>query len=176
MREFAAFDLRRGVVRIALTGLVGAWLAGCSTDSDRFSQSYAPASDPFNSPFASNTGGAAPSSNVASAPLAPPGAVASAALPPVQYQPSAPVAPRMASAQPVGGTAAGWSIVGGSPIVVAQGEDADSLSRRYGVPTAALLKSNGMSAPSQIHGGVHIIVPVYSADNSPATGARPWRR
>jgi murein DD-endopeptidase MepM/ murein hydrolase activator NlpD len=172
MREFAAYGVGRSVVRIALTGLVGAWLAGCSADSDRFSQSYAPSSDPFNNPFASNTSGAAPSSNVAAAPLAPPGPVASADIPPAQYQPSAPLAPRTASAQPVGGTAAGWSIVGGSPIVVAQGDDADSLSRRYGVPTAALLKSNGMSSAAQIHGGVHIIVPVYSADNSPA-GAKP---
>jgi murein DD-endopeptidase MepM/ murein hydrolase activator NlpD len=172
MKEFAAFGVGRSVVRIVLTGLVGAWLAGCSADSDRFAQSYAPASDPFNSPFASDTKGAAPSSNVASAPLAPPGAVASADIPPAQYQPSAPVAPHMASAQPVGGTAAGWSIVGGSPIVVAQGEDADSLSRRYGVPTAALLKSNGMTNAAQVHGGVRIIVPVYSADNSSA-GAKP---
>ncbi len=172
MREFAAYGVGRSVVRIVFTGLIGAWLVGCSTDSDRFAQSYAPASDPFNSPFASNSKSAAPTTNVASAPLAPPGAVASANLPPAQYQPSAPLAPRVASAQPVGGTAVGWSIVGGSPIVVAQGDDADSLSRRYGVPTAALLKSNGMTSPSQIHGGVHIIVPVYSADNSPA-GAKP---
>jgi murein DD-endopeptidase MepM/ murein hydrolase activator NlpD len=172
MREFAAYGVGRSVVRIVLTGLVGAWLAGCSADSDRFAQSYAPASDPFNSPFASNTSGAAPTSNVASAPLAPPGPVASANIPPAQYQPSAPLAPHVASAQPVGGTAAGWSIVGGSPIVVAQGEDADSLSRRYGVPTAALLKSNGMSSASQIHSGARIIIPVYSANNSPA-GVKP---
>ncbi|THD43189.1 MAG: LysM peptidoglycan-binding domain-containing protein [Bradyrhizobium sp.] len=170
MREFAAFDLRRGVVRIALTGLVGAWLAGCSTDSDRFSQSYAPASSPFTNPFASNAPDAAPTSSVASAPLAPPDAVATADVPPATYQPAQPIVPHVASAQPVGGSAAGWSIVGGSPIVVAQGDSADTLSQRYGVPSAALLKTNGLSNASQIHGGMHIIVPVYSADNSPVGG------
>jgi murein DD-endopeptidase MepM/ murein hydrolase activator NlpD len=165
MREFAAYGVGRGFVRIALTGLVGAWLAGCSADSDRFAQSYAPAGNPFSDPFASASKDAAPTSSIASTPLAPPGAVATAAVPPAQYQP-APLAPHVASAQPVGGTATGWSIVGGSPIVVAKGDDADSVSRRYGVPIAALVKSNGLTGASQIHGGMHLIVPVYSADNS----------
>jgi murein DD-endopeptidase MepM/ murein hydrolase activator NlpD len=155
-----------------LIGLVGAWLAGCSADSDRFAQSYAPTGDPFSNPFPGAAKDTAPTSSISSAPLAPPpGAVASAAIPPAQYQP-APVAPHLASAQPVGGGAAGWSIVGGSPIVVAQGDDAESVSRRYGVPTAALLKSNGMTSASQIHGGAQLIVPVYSADNSSPT-AKP---
>jgi murein DD-endopeptidase MepM/ murein hydrolase activator NlpD len=171
MREFAGHGVRRSVVRIVLTGLVGAWLAGCSADSDRFAQSYAPAGDPFSDPFPGAAKDAAPTSSIASAPLAPPGAVATAAVPPAQYQP-APLAPHVASAQPVGGAATGWSIVGGSPIVVAQGDDADSVSRRYGVPTAALVKSNGLTSASQIHGGMHIIVPVYSADNS-APSAKP---
>ena len=173
MREFAAFVARRGAVRVALTGLIGVWLAGCSPDTDRFSQSYAPASDPFGNPFASNAvPTAAPTSSVASAPLAPPAPVSTASIPPAQ----APYAPapqaHVASSQPVGGSAAGWSIVGGSPIVVAQGDDAESVSRRYGVPTAALIKSNGLTGGSQIHAGMHLVIPVYSAGAEPS-GAKP---
>jgi murein DD-endopeptidase MepM/ murein hydrolase activator NlpD len=173
MREFAAFFVRRSAVRVALTGLIGVWLAGCSADSDRFSQSYTPAANPFSNPFASNASPtAAPTSSVASTPLAPPAPVSTASIPPA----SAPYAPapqtRVASSQPVGGSAAGWSIVGGSPIVVAQGDDADSLSRRYGVPTAALIKSNGLTSATEIHSGMHLVIPVYSAGAEP-NGAKP---
>jgi len=173
MREFAAFVAQRGAVRVALTGLIGVWLAGCSPDSDRFSQSYAPTADPFSNPFASNVAASpAPTSSVASTPLAPPAPVSTASIPPAQ----APVAPapqnHVASSQPVGGSAAGWSIVGGSPIVVAQGDDAESVSRRYGVPTAALIKSNGLTSGSQIHAGMHLVIPVYSASSEPS-GAKP---
>jgi len=173
MREFAAFVARSGAVRVALTGLIGVWLAGCSPDTDRFSQAYAPAADPFANPFASNAAPtAAPTSSVASAPLAPPGPVSTASIPPAQ----APYAPaplnQVASSQPVGGSAAGWSIVGGSPIVVAQGDDADSVSRRYGVPTAALIKSNGLASATQIHAGMHLVIPVYNASAEPS-GAKP---
>jgi len=79
---------------------------------------------------------------------------------------------RFASSPPVGGSAAGWSIVGGSPIVVAQGDDADSVSRRYGVPTSALIKSNGLTSGSQVHAGMHLVIPVYNASGEPS-GARP---
>jgi murein DD-endopeptidase MepM/ murein hydrolase activator NlpD len=173
MREFAAFVARRGAVRVALTGLIGVWLAGCSADSDRFSQSSTPPGDPFSNPFASNAApSAAPTSSVASTPLAPPAPVSTASIPPAQ----APYAPapqnRVASSQPVGGSAAGWSIVGGSPIVVAQGDDAESVSRRYGVPTAALIKSNGLTSGSQVHAGMHLVIPVYSASGEP-NGAKP---
>ena len=173
MTEFAAFFRRRSAVRVALTGLIGVWLAGCSVDSDRFSQSNAPAPNPFSSPFASNAAPtAAPTSTVASAPLAPPAPVSTASIPPA----SAPYAPapqaRVASSEPVGGSSAGWSIVGGSPIVVAQGDDADSLSRRYGVPATALIKSNGLTSGSQIHSGMHLVIPVYSAGAEPR-GAKP---
>src|SRR6516225_313858 len=49
-------------------------------------------------------------------------------------------------------SAAGWTAVGGSPVVVAQGETVDSLSSRYGVPTAALLSANGLSSAAEVHG------------------------
>jgi len=173
MREFAAFVARRGAVRVALTGLIGVWLAGCSADSDRLSQSSAPSGDPFTNPFASNAApSAAPRSSVASTPLAPPAAVSTASIPPAQARYAPAPQNRVASSQPVGGSAAGWSVVGGSPIVVAQGDDAESVSRRYGVPTSALIKSNGLTSGSQIHAGMHLVIPVYSASGEPS-GAKP---
>lgn len=173
MREFAAFVMRRGAVRVALTGMVGIWLAGCSADTDRFGQASGPSADPFSNPFASNAGpSAAPTPSVASAPLAPPSPVQTASIPPASTPAASAPQYRAASSQPVGGSASGWSIVGGSPIVVGQGDDAESLSRRYGVPSAALIKSNGLTSPSQIHGGMHLVIPVYNAGAEPS-GAKP---
>ena len=74
---------------------------------------------------------------------------------------------------PVGGGAAGWSAVGGSPIVVSADNSADSLSRRYGVPVAALLSANGLNSPSEVHGGMHIVVPVYNAAARGAASPAP---
>lgn len=167
MSESAAAFFRRNGFRFALTGLLGVWLSGCSADSTRLSQTF---DAPFSNPFSNTSSEAAPTPRVSSAPLAaapaePSYAVASrpnpvsvAAVPAAQPAP----APRMASA-PVNGASSGWSAVGGSPVVVAQGDSADTLSRRYGVPTAALLSANGLSSPSQIHGGMHVVIPVYSA-------------
>ena len=89
-----------------------------------------------------------------------PTSVASAPLPASASTPAPHVATASAA---VGGSAAGWSAAGGSPIVVAQGETLDTLSRRYGVPSAALLSANGLSSPSEVKGGMRVIVPVYSA-------------
>ena len=145
--------------RLALTGLALLWLAGCSTDVTRFD------ANPFANPFSSHTAdatpaGAAPSGHVAEAPLAPAATVASAPLPAAASTP----APHGATASAaVGGSATGWTAAGGSPIVVAQGETLDTLSRRYGVPSAALLSANGLSSPSEVKGGMRVIVPVYNA-------------
>ena len=58
--------------------------------------------------------------------------------------------------QAVGGSAAGWTAAGGSPIVVANGDTLDSLSSRYGVPSAALLSANGLSSASEVKSGTHL--------------------
>jgi len=143
--------------RLALTGLALLWLAGCSTDVTRFD------ANPFANPFSSQSADAtlaAPSGHVAAAPLAPAATVASAPLPASASTPSPHVATASAA---VGGSATGWTAAGGSPIVVAQGETLDTLSRRYGVPSAALLSANGLSSPSEVKGGMRVIVPVYNA-------------
>src|SRR5690349_16423203 len=96
----------RAFPRLALVGLGVLLLSGCSSDVTRFSQS----SNPFSNPFSNQTAGAAPTPS-ATAPVGQTGPVAAAGQ----------GAPARAT-QPVGGSAVGWTAVGGTPIVVAQGE------------------------------------------------------
>jgi murein DD-endopeptidase MepM/ murein hydrolase activator NlpD len=148
MSDCVAWTKGRAFPRLALTGLGLLLLSGCSSDVTRFTQS----DGPFSNPFASNASPSAPTPGVTASPLA-------------QGAPSA--ATRSASLgkpQAVGGSAVGWTAVGGSPIVVADGETLDTLSGRYGVPSAALLSANGLSNASQVKSGMHIVVPVYHAD------------
>jgi murein DD-endopeptidase MepM/ murein hydrolase activator NlpD len=149
MSGCVAFPGGRAFPRLALTGLALIWLAGCSSDVTRFDTSSNPFTNPFGSQTASATPSqAAPAGHVASAPLAAPTAVASAPVP---------------AAQAVGGSATGWSARGGTPVVVSQNDTLDTLSLRYGVPAAALLKANGLSSAADVKSGMHIVVPVYSA-------------
>jgi murein DD-endopeptidase MepM/ murein hydrolase activator NlpD len=152
--------------------LVGIWLSGCSADSTRLSES------PFSNPFATaSNDGPAPTPRVASAPLPTPNAeYAAAAHPsPVAVASLPPVAPvttgQIRSAPPVvheaAGSANGWTAIGGSPVVVAQSDTLETLSRRYGVPASAMLKTNGLSSASEVRGGMHLVVPVYSASAAP---------
>ena len=157
MSNRVAWTKLRANPRLALAGLGVLLLSGCSSDVTRFSQS----GSPFANPFPNQTAGAAPTSGVAAAPIAQPAPVAAAGQSPAP------------AAQPVVGSAVGWTAVGGSPIVVAQGETLDTLSTRYGVPTAALLKANGLSNASQVKDGMHIVVPVYHADGHAVASAEP---
>jgi murein DD-endopeptidase MepM/ murein hydrolase activator NlpD len=170
MRDRVAFFEGRAFPRLALTGLALLWLSGCSSDVTRFDSR--PFSNPFGSPTASATQSpAAPSGHVAAAPITPPQAVASAPLP---FASAAPAAASSSMAQGVGGSAVGWSAGGGTPVVVGQNDTLDTLSRRYGVPSAALMKANGLSSPAEVKSGMHIVVPVYSAvaDASAAASAK----
>jgi murein DD-endopeptidase MepM/ murein hydrolase activator NlpD len=135
----------RAFPRLALAGLGLILLSGCSSDVTRFSQS----DSPFSNPFASKTTSAAPTSSplAQSAPAASGTHTASLSKP-----------------QAVGGSAAGWTASGGSPIVVANGETLDTISGRYGVPASALLAANGLSSASDVKSGTHLVVPVYHAD------------
>jgi hypothetical protein len=173
MSECAALNRTRVGTRVALAALLGVWLAGCSSDSTRLS-------DPFNNPFASASNDQAPipRANVASnAPSQSNGnfaaashssPVAVAALPP-PATPATGAIGKSSNAQPITGFGDGWRASGGSPVVVADGENLDAVSRRYGVPSSALLKTNGFTSASQVHGGVHLIVPVYDATGKTAS-------
>jgi murein DD-endopeptidase MepM/ murein hydrolase activator NlpD len=154
MSDCVAWTRGRAFPRLALTGLGLILLSGCSSDVTRFSQSESP----FSNPFASNT--AAPAPGVTASPVA-------------QGAPRAP-ATRSASLskpQPVGGSAVGWTAVGGSPIVVGGSDTLDTLSGRYGVPASALLAANGLSNASEVRSGMHLVVPVYHADGHAVASA-----
>lgn len=152
----------RRVSRLAATGLAGLWLAGCSADSIRLSQGI---SNPFGNPFSSASNEAAPTPAVVATPLAQNGG----AVAPVAVAPLAPAQPTATASAATPGSSKGWSAIGGSPVIVAQGDTLDGLSRRYGVPSDALLKANGLTSASQIHSGVRLTVPVYSASASETT-------
>jgi murein DD-endopeptidase MepM/ murein hydrolase activator NlpD len=139
----------RAVPRLTLAGLGLLFLSGCSSDVSRFNQS----DSPFTNPFASNTTHAAPTSGVTTAPLAQAAPAASGTR-----------TASLSKPQAVGGSAVGWTASGGSPIVVANGETLDTVSSRYGVPASALLAANGLSSPSEVTSGTHLVVPVYHAD------------
>ncbi|MFZ0605468.1 MAG: M23 family metallopeptidase [Roseiarcus sp.] len=163
MSDSVACTRGRAFPRLTLAGLGVLLLAGCSSDVTRFSQS----DSPFSNPFASNApaSSAASSSGVTTSPLA-------RAAPAPSYTRSA----SLSRPQAVGGSAVGWTAVGGSPIVVANGETLDSLSGRYGVPAAALLSANGLSSSSEVRDGMRLVVPVYHADDHAVASAEKDKR
>ena len=156
MSDCVAGTNGRAVPRLALVGLGLIFLSGCSSDVTRFNQS----DNPFINPFASNTTTAAPTHGVTTSPLA-------------QTAPAAGATHTASLSRPqaVGGSAAGWTAAGGSPIEVANGETLDTISGRYGVPASALLAANGLSSASEVKSGMHLVVPVYHADGRAVAGA-----
>ncbi len=174
MSELVASNCWQLAMRTAVTGLTLSLLAGCSSDVSRFS-------NPFSNPFASSAFAAdntptgdipakrkLPKSVVSRALPAPTKAATIAKLAaPIDTTPTGSVVKHVAAASGAGG----WSLAGGTPIVAANGETADMLSRRYGVPQAALLSANGFSSAAQIQPGTRLVIPVYntgSASNAPA--------
>ena len=173
--------LLNGQCRIALqvcaATAMAALLSGCSSDAARLG-------DPFGNPFstASNETPVTPRRHVASA-----GDVIPAGrTPPVSSQA---LEPRAASAslrsnssvafrEPIsrettgsiepgpgrlagGASAGGWTTAGGTPIQVSEGETADVLAKRYGVPTSSLLQVNGLRSAADVRPGNRITIPVY---------------
>ena len=156
MSDCVAGTKGRAFPRLTLAGLGLLFLSGCSSDVTRFSQS----DSPFSNPFASNTTHAAPTPGVTTSPLAQGAPAASGTR-----------TASLSKPQAVGGSAVGWTAAGGSPIVVANGETLDTISGRYGVPSAALLSANGLSSASEVKSGTHLVVPVYHADGHAVASA-----
>ena len=161
---------------------VAALMAGCA-DSSRLS-------DPFSDPFTglkksvasrsvdqSPTGTiqqdlpsrSASSSPVETRPLAAPqpSAVSSS---PQSIPAQTPQAPQLASSN---SGDPHWTANGGTPIVIAQGDTAAVIANRYGVPTDALLKSNGFASAAQLQPGARIVIPVYRATAIAANKSAP---
>ena len=56
-----------------------------------------------------------------------------------------------------------WSWDGGTAITVVSGDTIDSVARRYGVPAAAIMQANNLTAPATIHAGQQLVIPRYQA-------------
>lgn len=56
---------------------------------------------------------------------------------------------------------------------MAQGDSADIVARRYGVPLEALVRTNGFAAASEVQPGTRLVVPVYSAALAAASTTKP---
>ena len=148
----------RAVSRLALMAAFAAGLAGCSSDFSRMGES------PWASkPQASNevTGSVRPQP-------APTQKVETSALPPPTYGGSAGIGTYQPPTRPeVTGSvsthakqpAPAWSWDGGTAVVVAQGETIETISRRHGVPAAAILQANNMSVARQIQPGQRLVIP-----------------
>jgi murein DD-endopeptidase MepM/ murein hydrolase activator NlpD len=167
-------------LRLAAAGCLAASLAGCA-DSERLS-------DPFSNPFhtASANSDQAPTGTVGtpyapvqSAPLAPPNnsAMSGAPAAPMAYAPSH-SNPQFAATNSgrSSGSVAGWTAEGGMPIVVAQGETADIVAHRYGIPEVALLRTNGFASSTQIHPGTRLVIPIYNAALAASSGVHVGAR
>jgi murein DD-endopeptidase MepM/ murein hydrolase activator NlpD len=172
-------SVSRSAIRWALVGAATILMAGCSSDLTRFGEGVGTQADvtpvasiPGGSPFPGSQAPSAgtyaprqPISKITSQPLGAPNPKYSAVSAP------SPSLSRPAIQAPVSTAAiatpstnvAGWKSEGGTPIVVAQGESASMLASRYGVPTDALLKTNGFNSASQVQPGARLVVPVYSA-------------
>jgi murein DD-endopeptidase MepM/ murein hydrolase activator NlpD len=90
------------------------------------------------------------------------------------YAPLAPVAERPATALSSAQGTAGWSAVGGTPVVLREGESLNTLSSRYNVPVNAIMAVNGISNVNQARPGQQIMIPAYSpvsAARAPAANA-----
>jgi murein DD-endopeptidase MepM/ murein hydrolase activator NlpD len=141
------------VVAIALMGL-GA--AGCS-DSGRFSD------------FSSNS---APRGEVAGSIPQGGSRVDSQPLPRLADNSGAGISGGgrgMGSYQPANGDVTGslaaapppatFTWEGGTAITVRPGETLETISRRYGVPVAAIMAANSMTSPAGLHPGQHLVIP-----------------
>jgi len=156
--------------RVMVIGLVSGLMAACSSDTMRF------AGDPFGNPFASNrsepltTGSINPddassSGIIEASPLAAPGSA-----PPqvISAQTSAPARNQQRSTGP-----AGWTALGGTPIVVREGQTLEALSNRYNVPASAILSANNLQGPADVRPGSTVVIPVYNAVGTQTASAQP---
>lgn len=173
MRSQAETISHRALRRLSTVCLLAVGVSACSSDTMRFTET------PFDNPFRTaqapapvrdpaTTGSIGRSASVPLEPIPASPVVRAQPLPP----PQSAVALSAAPPQAVAGSASGWSAQGGTPVVIAQGENLDMISSRYGVPRAALMSVNGLSS-ANVPPGTRIMVPVYNAGGAAAAAAAP---
>jgi murein DD-endopeptidase MepM/ murein hydrolase activator NlpD len=157
----------RTVSRLAILAVISAGLAGCSSDFSRFEGGpYASRPQAQNEVTGSVRQQSAPTGRVESSALPPPSQpTAGGGAGMASYNPPPPPAPRhehtgsIPAAAPHQPPAPAWSWDGGTAVVVAQGETIETISRRHGVPAAAILQANNMSVARQIQPGQRLVIP-----------------
>jgi murein DD-endopeptidase MepM/ murein hydrolase activator NlpD len=166
-------------------------VAGCSSGTTRFEE------DPFANPYASRpesrrsdvAAQPAPSSRIESQPLPQVQSYQALPPPPSRQTAYAPVesragSPGMASynsnpeitggvRSDVPATRSNWSWDGGTAVVVRPGETLDGLSRKYGVPAAAIIKANGFAPRVVLYPGQQVVIPRYSYASVVSAGHPP---
>ena len=186
--------------RLALTAAFAASLVSCSSDSSRFANDQLFSSR--SAPAGDVTGSVNRKPSVQSSPLPPPTAAApqtrpAASAPKVtgtsggsagfgSYSPgqgapqvtgSVAAPPRVAqpAAQPITQPAAqpGWTWEGGTPVTVGPRDNAQSLSKRYGVPVAAIVSSNNLPNAAAVKPGQRIVIPRYEGQLTTGSAAAP---
>src|SRR5262249_14064643 len=63
-----------------------------------------------------------------------------------------------------------WNWEGGTAVVVAPGDTVETLSRKYGVPSGAIMQANNMSSPALVP-GQHIVIPRFNGASTAAAAA-----
>ena len=153
--------LRRSAVgpQLVIIALIGLGAASCSSDSGRFSDVFGSDSASRNEAtgsipqggnrvesrplphLASNSGNGTSGGGRGMGSYQPGNSEVTGSLPPAAPPP------------PV------WTWEGGTPITVAPGENLETLSRRYGVPVAAIMEANSITAPAVVRPGQHLVIP-----------------
>jgi murein DD-endopeptidase MepM/ murein hydrolase activator NlpD len=148
----------RAVSRLALMAAFAAGLAGCSSDFSRMSENPHSRQQASNEVTGSVRPQPAPTQKVETSALPPPTYGGSAGI--GTYQPPATRPDVTGSVSThVKQPAPAWSWDGGTAIVVAQGETIDTISRRHGVPVAAIMQANNMTHAAQLQPGQRLVIP-----------------
>ena len=145
-----------GWPQVVTISLLGLGLANCSANSGRFSDVFGADS----APRGEVTGSIPPSGNrVETRPL--PHLAGSDG--------SSGGGHGLGSYQPGGGDVTGslsaappppsFTWEGGTPITVAPGETLETISRRHGVPVAAIMEANSITNPATVRPGQHLVIP-----------------
>src|SRR5215212_9972555 len=156
----------RAVSRIALLAAISAAMAGCS--SDRFMEStYAAKPQVSNEVTGSVRPQPAPTQKVETSALPAPSYGGGTPQPPARHDVTGSVSshPRQPPQN--------WSWDGGTAIIVAQGENIDTISRRHGVPGSAIMQANNMTHAAQLQPGQRLVIPRVQQPMQPPMVAAP---
>src|SRR5215216_5415479 len=156
----------RAVSRIALLAAISAGMAGCS--SDRFMEStYAAKPQASNEVTGSVRPQPAPTQKVETSALPAPSYGGGTPQPPARHDVTGSVSshPRQPPQN--------WSWDGGTAIIVAQGENIDTISRRHGVPASAIMQANNMTHAAQLQPGQRLVIPRVQQQMQPPMMAAP---